>query len=252
MLGAPAPGFALGPADQAHGACVAMRDGQALFIAEGAGSPRVDEIIRPRGIGARRSTSADRPRAAGRACAPLGAGDHRAAPPARPPARPRGRRGRRRPRARRRCGGAWSARPRRADRPAQPPRPQRPPRRSWAAVARAGRRPCRSAILDLDRFKAYNDTHGHQARRPPAARRRGLAGGQLRQTDLLARWGGEESGCCCPAATSASGRSADRAAARKGQLARRWVTFSGRRRGLGPAGPGVGVTTLVAAADAAL
>lgn len=48
------------------------------------------------------------------------------------------------------------------------------------------------AILDLDRFKSYNDDHGHQAgdrflKEAAAAWRR-----QLRPTDMLARYGGEE------------------------------------------------------------
>ena len=48
------------------------------------------------------------------------------------------------------------------------------------------------AILDLDRFKAYNDDHGHQAgdlllKEAAAAWR-----AQLRPTDTLARYGGEE------------------------------------------------------------
>ncbi|WP_445148645.1 diguanylate cyclase [Baekduia sp. Peel2402] len=72
-------------------------------------------------------------------------------------------------------------------------------RRTWdhelpRELARARRtgEPLSLAMLDLDRFKAYNDAHGH-----PAGDRllRGAAaawGERLRTTDVLARYGGEE------------------------------------------------------------
>jgi diguanylate cyclase (GGDEF)-like protein/PAS domain S-box-containing protein len=88
-----------------------------------------------------------------------------------------------------------------------------PNRRTWddelpRELARARRtgEPLSLAILDLDRFKAYNDTYGH-----PAGDRllRGAAAAwaeRLRTTDLLARYGGEEfavllPGCDAEAAT---------------------------------------------------
>jgi diguanylate cyclase (GGDEF)-like protein len=88
-----------------------------------------------------------------------------------------------------------------------------PNRRTWddelpreLARARRGGEPLSLAILDLDRFKAYNDTYGH-----PAGDRllRGAAAAwteRLRTTDLLARYGGEEfavllPGCDTEAAT---------------------------------------------------
>ena len=47
-------------------------------------------------------------------------------------------------------------------------------------------------MIDLDRFKDYNDRHGHQAGdrllREAASSWRAV----LRETDLLARYGGEE------------------------------------------------------------
>jgi diguanylate cyclase (GGDEF)-like protein len=74
-----------------------------------------------------------------------------------------------------------------------------PNRRIWdvmlpAALAQAARDevPVSVAILDLDRFKAFNDLHGHQLgdrllKEAAAAWSDGLRGG-----DLLARYGGEE------------------------------------------------------------
>jgi diguanylate cyclase (GGDEF)-like protein len=74
-----------------------------------------------------------------------------------------------------------------------------PNRRAWneelpRASARAERdaRPMAIAMLDLDRFKDYNDSHGHQngdrlLKEAAAAWR-----AELREGDVLARYGGEE------------------------------------------------------------
>jgi diguanylate cyclase (GGDEF)-like protein len=74
-----------------------------------------------------------------------------------------------------------------------------PNRRSWDEElvkglhrARRTSQPCAVALLDLDHFKRYNDTHGHQA---GDALLRGTAqalAGCLRAGDLIARYGGEE------------------------------------------------------------
>ena len=74
-----------------------------------------------------------------------------------------------------------------------------PNRRSWDEElvkglhrARRTSQPCAVALLDLDHFKRYNDTHGHQA---GDALLRGTAqalAGRLRAGDLIARYGGEE------------------------------------------------------------
>jgi len=74
-----------------------------------------------------------------------------------------------------------------------------PNRRAWEerlardiASARRLQRPVTLALLDMDRFKHYNDTRGHAAGdellREFAAGARVL----LREGDTLARWGGEE------------------------------------------------------------
>lgn len=74
-----------------------------------------------------------------------------------------------------------------------------PNRRAWdetliSELARAGRenRPLSIALLDFDTFKEFNDVHGHQAgdrllKEATAGWRR-----QLRDGDVLARWGGDE------------------------------------------------------------
>jgi diguanylate cyclase (GGDEF)-like protein len=80
-------------------------------------------------------------------------------------------------------------------------------RRAWdehliRELARAERTdaPLALAVLDLDRFKDYNDEFGHQAGdrvlKEVAARWVGL----LRETDILARYGGEEFALALPGA----------------------------------------------------
>ncbi len=74
-----------------------------------------------------------------------------------------------------------------------------PNRRAWDEElvkglyrARRTSQPCAVALLDLDHFKLYNDTHGHQA---GDALLRGIAqalAGRLRAGDVIARYGGEE------------------------------------------------------------
>lgn len=57
--------------------------------------------------------------------------------------------------------------------------------------ARLGQSMC-LVLLDLDHFKRVNDLHGHAAGDRVLRGFAELARGQLRGTDLLARWGGEE------------------------------------------------------------
>jgi diguanylate cyclase (GGDEF)-like protein len=63
--------------------------------------------------------------------------------------------------------------------------------RELARAARSGQPLC-VALVDLDRFKAYNDRHGHQAGDRLLKAAAAAWESRLRKTDLLARYGGEE------------------------------------------------------------
>ena len=48
------------------------------------------------------------------------------------------------------------------------------------------------AIVDIDHFKSINDTHGHQTGDAVLSRVVRVIGGQLRTSDAVGRWGGDE------------------------------------------------------------
>ncbi|HKE78353.1 MAG TPA: diguanylate cyclase [Solirubrobacteraceae bacterium] len=80
-----------------------------------------------------------------------------------------------------------------------------PNRRSWEElldrelrVARRTGQPLSVVMLDLDHFKAYNDRHGHQGGDRLLWLAAHLWRENLRDTDVLARWGGEEFGLLLP------------------------------------------------------
>ena len=91
-----------------------------------------------------------------------------------------------------RAGGPPAGIARHAHRPAQPGPALRSARPSHRP--RAPRQGDRVAVmlLDLDRFKDVNDTFGHAAGRPAAARVAGRISALLRASDTLARLGGDE------------------------------------------------------------
>jgi GGDEF domain-containing protein len=90
-----------------------------------------------------------------------------------------------------------------------------PNRRAWddrfepeLERARRSGQPLSVAVLDLDRLKQINDTHGHEQGDRLIRRCAHAWAGALGRSDFLARLGGDESSCCCPIAlTSAPRRS---------------------------------------------
>ncbi len=81
-----------------------------------------------------------------------------------------------------------------------------PNRRAWheripTELARASRggESLSVAMLDLDHFKHYNDTHGHHAGDRLLKQVASFWSNELRQTDVLARYGGEEFALALPA-----------------------------------------------------
>ncbi|GAA4975289.1 diguanylate cyclase domain-containing protein [Kineococcus glutinatus] len=86
-------------------------------------------------------------------------------------------------------------------------------RRRWdeavaAEIHRAERSgaPLTLALLDLDHFKRYNDTHGHLAGDALLRDFAAAATSCLRTIDTLARWGGEEFVLALPGCTAADAR----------------------------------------------
>ena len=91
-------------------------------------------------------------------------------------------------------------------------------RRRWdeaagLEIARAGRtgEPLTFALVDLDHFKDYNDTRGHLGGDELLRRFAQRAASQLRDLDVLARWGGEEFAIALPGCDAEQARAvADR------------------------------------------
>ena len=88
-----------------------------------------------------------------------------------------------------------------------------PNRRAWTAlldremkVARRTGAPLSVAMLDLDHFKRYNDERGHLAGDRLLQAAADAWRSALRQTDLIARWGGEEFVALLPNCDAENGR----------------------------------------------
>ncbi len=64
--------------------------------------------------------------------------------------------------------------------------------RDLTSTARRSGRPLTLALVDLDRFKSYNDAFGHHVGDVLLRDFASRAQGTLRKTDVIARWGGEE------------------------------------------------------------
>ena len=117
------------------------------------------------------------------------------------------------------------------------------------ARARRYERPLCVAAIDLDRFKPYNDTFGHQAgdvllREATAAWR-----GALRGSDLLSRWGGDEFALLLPDCDLSS---AERIVTRLQELTPGGEEGVGCSAGLVRWAAGESAESVIARADAAL
>ncbi|GIF08502.1 GGDEF domain-containing protein [Actinoplanes siamensis] len=85
-----------------------------------------------------------------------------------------------------------------------------PNRRAWNAAlpsalqhAARHRAPLTLAVLDLDHFKVFNDTHGHQTGDRLLIEATAVWSANLRSADVLARYGGEEFVALLPGTTAA-------------------------------------------------
>jgi diguanylate cyclase (GGDEF)-like protein len=77
-------------------------------------------------------------------------------------------------------------------------------RREFSRSARDGRPLC-VAMLDLDNFKEYNDSHGHPAGDDALRECAATWRAELRLTDVLGRYGGDEFMVLLPSCSLASG-----------------------------------------------
>ncbi|HEU4975223.1 MAG TPA: diguanylate cyclase [Baekduia sp.] len=131
-----------------------------------------------------------------------------------------------------------------------------PNRRLWderlaVELARAERyaQPLCVAAIDLDRFKPYNDRHGHQAGDRLLQRLSVAWGEALRSSDLLARLGGDEFGLLLPDCDIGCAR---RIVARLQGLTPTGADEVGCSAGVVCWAPGESAPALLARADAAL
>lgn len=72
-------------------------------------------------------------------------------------------------------------------------------RRYYEDIIKNRSEPAGVAVLDLDDFKLYNDTYGHQAGDAALRTAVEVVRGCIRKSDHLIRYGGDEFCLCCPA-----------------------------------------------------
>ncbi len=76
------------------------------------------------------------------------------------------------------------------------------------AVSERAKRPFAIALIDLDRFKSINDTHGHSVGDEVLKRTASTIVASLRRSDTVGRWGGEELVVLLPNTDAAGARRA--------------------------------------------
>lgn len=118
-------------------------------------------------------------------------------------------------------------------------------------------RPLSIAMIDLDRFKRFNDEHGHAAGDEALVRVAEAIGDQIRPLDFAARYGGEELVLIFPDTPAAGALAATERVRRVvGSLAialpRGGTASVSLSAGVAEAGPGEGALDLLARADEAL
>jgi diguanylate cyclase (GGDEF)-like protein len=77
---------------------------------------------------------------------------------------------------------------------------------SAVAQAQADKQPVVLIMLDIDRFKQYNDTYGHLVGDDVLRSTVAAIQSHLKSTDVVGRWGGEEFGIILPGVTRAQAR----------------------------------------------
>lgn len=129
---------------------------------------------------------------------------------------------------------------------------------AMANAAQAASEPLSVIMIDIDRFKQFNDEHGHQCGDEALRTAARAISGALRPTDCAARYGGEELIVLLPA----TGRNAAAMVAQRlCEQVRASIVFADMRKalphitasfGVATLAPGQDAQALVACADAAL